>query len=210
MILFAVSIFLSAFLLFQLQPMIGKFILPWFGGTPAVWSTIMLFFQVLLTGGYTYAYWLVARIKPKQQSRLHISLIGFTVLLLILLSLIWKSPVTPDASWKPQNVSFPILDIFKLLIVSVGLPYFMLAANGPLMQAWFTRLFPERSYARLYALSNLGSLLGLLTYPIWIESSLPLHSQGWVWALGFMLFGLVTVSIAATAQSRPTLNLARP
>ena len=200
MILFAFSIFLSAFLLFQIQPMIGKFILPWFGGTPAVWSTLMLFFQVLLTGGYAYAYWLVERVTPRRQFILHTVLIALAVLILILLSVVWTSPITPDASWKPDDVNSPVLDIFRLLLVSVGLPYFILAANGPLMQAWFSRLFPERSYARLYALSNLGSLLGLLAYPILIESTLPLRSQGWTWALGFMVFGLLACWIAGAQR----------
>ena len=210
MILFAVSIFLSAFLLFQIQPMIGKFILPWFGGTPAVWSTVMLFFQILLTGGYAYAYWLIGRVKPKRQSIIHITLVASAFLLLILLSLLWQSPVTPDASLKPQDVSFPIVDIFKLLIVSVGLPYFILAANGPLIQAWFSRLFPERSYARLYALSNFGSLLGLLAYPALVEPTLPLRWQGWAWALGFVFFGLMAIWIAAQsgrATDRTQLEL---
>ena len=197
MFLFAISIFLSAFLLFQIQPMIGKFILPWFGGTPAVWSTVLVFFQMLLTGGYAYAYWLIERVEAKRQVIVHVSLITFAVLLLMSLSIIWESPVTPDSSWKPQNVSTPIPDIFKLLVASVGLPYFILAANGPLMQAWFSRLFPARSYARLYALSNLGSLLGLLAYPVLIEPSLPLRWQGRGWALGFMLFGLIAIRIAS-------------
>src|SRR5215216_1106585 len=115
MFLFVLSIFLSAFLLFQIQPMIGKFILPWFGGTPAVWSTVMLFFQVLLTGGYAYAYWLVGRVRAERQSRIHMTLIAGALLLLVSLSFVWTSPVTPDSSWKPQAVSSPILDIFKLL-----------------------------------------------------------------------------------------------
>src|SRR5687767_1314018 len=149
MLLFTVSIFLSAFLLFQIQPMIGKFILPWFGGTPAVWSTVMLFFQILLTGGYAYAYWLMERVEVKRQGIVHVSLIVFAIVLLFFDSILWSSPVTPDSSWKPQHVGAPIFDIFRLLTVSVGLPYFILAANGPLMQAWFSRLFPERSYARL-------------------------------------------------------------
>ena len=210
MILFVLSIFVSAFLLFQIQPMIGKFILPWFGGTPAVWSTVMLFFQVLLTGGYAYAYWLIGHIRPKRQAAVHIALIGFAFLILILLASVWKSPVTPDAGWKPQDVNSPVLDIFRLLAVSVGLPYFILAANGPLMQAWFTRLFPDRSYARLYALSNLGSLLGLLAYPILIEPSLSLRWQGWTWAVGFFFFGLIAAWIAFSAQNRPTANLVQP
>ncbi|HEX5837384.1 MAG TPA: hypothetical protein VFY26_06110, partial [Anaerolineales bacterium] len=169
MFLFAASIFLSAFLLFQIQPMIGKLLLPWFGGTPAVWSTVMLFFQVLLTGGYAYAAWLVKRMSYRRQSVIHIVLLGFAILLLFSLSFIWESPITPSPSWRPADVRSPVFDIFKLLFVSVGLPYFILAANGPLMQAWFSRLFPEVSYARLYALSNFGSLLGLLAYPIAVE-----------------------------------------
>jgi len=200
MFLFALSIFLSAFLLFQIQPMIGKFILPWFGGTPAVWSTAMLFFQILLTGGYAYAYWLIERVKPRRQFIVHISLIAFAFLILVMLSIIWESPVTPDPGWKPENARSPVFDIFKLLVISVGLPYFILAANGPLMQAWFSRMFPERTYARLYALSNLGSLLGLLAYPVLIEPSLPLRWQGWAWALGFFLFGGMAIRIAS--QSR--------
>src|SRR5687768_14706589 len=124
MILFAISIFLSAFLLFQIQPMIGKFILPWFGGTPAVWSTLMLFFQGLLTGGYAYAYWLIGRVRVQRQAVIHVALMTAALILLASLSFLWASPITPDASWKPQDVRSPILDIFELLIVSVGLPYF--------------------------------------------------------------------------------------
>src|SRR5512134_2365494 len=115
MFIFAISVFLSAFLLFQVQPMIGKFILPWFGGTPAVWSTVMLFFQVLLTGGYAYAYWLMDRKSGGRQSVIHLILIGVSLILLVALSFVWTSPITPDAGWKPQDASSPILDIFKLL-----------------------------------------------------------------------------------------------
>ena len=193
MILFSLSIFLSAFLLFQVQPMIAKFILPWFGGTPAVWSTAMLFFQIFLTGGYAYAYWLVKR--PKQ-GWIHIALLGMTVALLAALGLGWPSPVTPSADMRPTDVSFPIFHIFLLLTVSVGLPYFMLAANGPLMQAWFSRVFPERSYALLYALSNVGSLFGLLAYPLWVEPMLNLRQQGWAWAVGFVLFTLIAGTLS--------------
>jgi len=196
MFIFAISIFLSAFLLFQIQPMIGKFILPWFGGTPAVWSTTMLFFQVLLTGGYAYAYWLIGRVKSNRQSLIHIILSAFAILVLATLAFFWKSPITPPTSLKPADVSFPILDIFKLLIVSVGLPYFVLASNGPLMQAWFSRIFPQNSYARLYALSNLGSLLGLLAYPTLIEPNLSLKDQGWLWSIGFICFGILIIVIA--------------
>ena len=193
MILFSLGIFLSAFLLFQIQPMIGKFILPWFGGTPAVWSTSMLFFQLLLSGGYAYAYWLV---KRPRQGWIQITLLGTTIGLLALLGRVWSSPITPAASLRPADVSFPVFNIFLLLTVSVGLPYFVLASNGPLMQAWFSRVFPERSYARLYALSNVGSLLGLLAYPLLIEPTFTLRQQGWLWSGGFFLFALVAGALS--------------
>lgn len=197
MIFFVLSIFLSAFLLFQVQPMIGKFILPWFGGTPAVWSTAMLFFQVMLTGGYAYAYWLV---KQKRQGWIHMVLLGATLALLSALGLVWSSPITPSAAMRPSDASFPVFNILFLLLVSVGLPYFALAANGPLMQAWFSRAFPEKSYARLYALSNVGSLLGLLVYPVLVEPSLTLRGQGWAWTVGFILFALVAGALSYRAR----------
>jgi len=197
MLFFALSIFLSAFLLFQIQPMIGKFILPWFGGTPAVWSTAMLFFQVLLTGGYAYAYWLI---KRSRQGWIHIALLGMTLSLMTALGLGGASPITPSADMRPAVAGFPMFDIFLLLTVSVGLPYFVLAANGPLMQAWFSRIFPEQSYARLYALSNFGSLLGLLAYPILIEPSLTLLRQGWAWSGGFVFFALVAGILSYRAR----------
>jgi hypothetical protein len=196
MFLFAASIFLSAFLLFQIQPIMGKIILPWFGGTPAVWSTAMLFFQLLLTGGYVYAHWLIGHIRIQKQPIIHMALITMAIVLLILFSFVWTSPIIPDSSWSPQDVNSPILDIFKLLIVSIGLPYFILASNGSLMQAWYSRSFPEQTYTRLYALSNLGSLLGLITYPILIEPFLALRAQGWIWSVSFVLFGMLASWIA--------------
>jgi len=196
MFIFALSVFLSAFLLFQVQPMIGKFILPWFGGTPAVWSTAQLFFQVLLTGGYAYAYWLIRRVKSRRQSLIHMGLSVLALLVLAVLAFSWSSPVTPPATLKPIDVSSPVFDIFKLLLIAVGLPYFLLASNGPLMQAWFSHIFPQGSYARLYALSNVGSLLGLLAYPILIEPNFSLRNQGWLWSIGFVLFGLLILWIA--------------
>ena len=208
MVIFALSIFLSAFLLFQIQPMIGKFLLPWFGGTPAVWSTAMLFFQALLTGGYAYAYWLIGRIRADRQGKVHASLLGAASLFVLALGLFWPSPITPSAAWKPDiSAETPIPQLFLLLTVSVGLPYFMLASNGPLMQAWFSRLFPSQSYARLYSLSNIGSLLGLLAYPILTEPWLTLRAQGWSWALGFVLFALlvgwVALRVGRTQDAAP-------
>ncbi len=183
---FAVSIFISALLIFQVQPMIARYILPWFGGTPAVWSTVQMFFQVSLTGGYAYAAWLV---RPgKGRERLHLVLLGVSVAVMLLLGFIWKSPITPGAAWKPHAVDFPVWEIFKLLAISVGLPYFLLSSNSPLVQAWFHRAFPEKTTYRLYALSNIGSLLGLVTYPVMVEPYLTLAGQGWTWMLGYITY----------------------
>jgi len=127
-------------------------------------------------------------------------LLGVTLVLLIVLGFLWTSPITPSADMRPASVDFPVFHIFLLLSASVGLPYFVLAANSPLMQAWFSRLFPEQSYARLYALSNFGSLLGLLAYPILLEPSLTLNQQGWSWTGGFVLFVLVVGALSYRAR----------
>ena len=188
MIMYAASIFLSAFLVFQVQPIIARYILPWFGGTPAVWSTVMLFFQVLLTGGYAYAYWLMSRTR---QARLHLTLLSLSSAMLLLLMIVWPSPITPGPEWKPVGIDFPVLRIFLLLAISVGLPYFMLATNSPLQQAWFGRANPGTSPYWLYALSNIGSLLALLSYPFMIEPWLTLQQQGLLWSLGYVCFAVL-------------------
>jgi len=210
MLLYALCIFLSAFLLFQVQPMISRYILPFFGGTPAVWSTVQLFFQVFLTGGYAYAAWLVGRVPAKRQAWVHVAFLAVSLAALVGLGLAWPSPVTPDASWKPLNVDTPLQDIFKLLLVAVGLPYFLLATNSPLMQSWFNRSQPGRSPYWLYALSNSGSLLGLLAYPFVIEPNLTLRSQGWLWAGGYALFAGLAGYGALRARRTPQVTAAAP
>ncbi|NUQ00308.1 MAG: fused MFS/spermidine synthase [Armatimonadetes bacterium] len=182
MLAFAVTIFLSAFLLFQVQPLIGKFILPWFGGTPAVWTTCLLFFQVALLGGYAYAHLLASRLSSRAQGRLHIALLALAALAL---------PIIPSESWKPGGEENPLPLILGLLAVTVGAPYLILSATGPLLQGWFSRLHHGVSPYRLYALSNVGSLLALLTYPILFERLLRLKAQGWTWSIGFLVFGLL-------------------
>ena len=125
MLFYAITIFLSAFLLFQVQPMIGKMILPWFGGTAAVWATCLLFFQAALLAGYGYAHGIVKRLSPRKQWMLHSG-----VLLLCLAAL----PVIPDAGWKPLTPDAPAMRILALLAVTIGLPYFALSTTGPLIQ----------------------------------------------------------------------------
>jgi len=186
MIYYALTVFLSAFLLFQVQPLIGKYILPWFGGAPAVWSTLMLFFQVLLVGGQAYAYWLVGRLSTRKQGIVHLALLGTSLCLLLVTGLAWDSPITPGARWKPLGIETPMWQILKILAVSVGLPYFVLSTTNPLMQTWFNYDNPERSPYRLYALSNAGSLLGLVAYPFLLEPALPLRTQANLWTWGYV------------------------
>lgn len=199
---FALAIFLSAFLVFQVQPMIARVILPWFGGTPAVWSTVQMFFQVLLTGGYAYANWLAC--PGRRRESLHLVLLGVSLLALFVLGLLWKSPLMPDASWKPGGESAPVWQIVRLLAVSVGLPYFLLASNSPLIQAWFHRAFPGQTAYRLYALSNIGSLLGLVTYPVLVEPTLTLVWQGRAWALLYAVYaGLAGWGAVGALRTKP-------
>jgi len=194
--LYAISIFLSAFLLFQIQPMIGKILLPWFGGTPTVWSTILLFSQVVLTGGYAYAYWLLGKLHNRRQGIVHIVLLIASLFLLLATTLVWSAPLIPDASWRSQTIDFPIFDILRILVIAIGVPFLLLASNSTLVQAWFHRDNPTQSPYRLYALSNTGSLLALITYPILIEPYLTLTSQTYLWSLGYFIFALIAAFLA--------------
>lgn len=195
LVLFAATIFLSAYLLFQVQLIIAKFILPWFGGTPAVWTTCMLVFQVLLLAGYAYAH-LLQKVSFRQE-KLHLALVTVSVLLLAALTLVWKTPILPGAWWKPQVVQWPVWQIVKLLLVSIGLPFLVLSTTGPLLQRWFA--LSGTSPYRLYSVSNLGSMLGLLSYPFLVEPVLTLRVQAWVWSTGYVLFA---AGVLLCARSR--------
>jgi hypothetical protein len=179
MLPFALTIFTGAFLLFQVQPLIGKYILPWFGGGPGVWTTCLLFFQVLLLGGYAYAHISSTWLKPRQQAIVH------GVLLLVALVML---PITPSESWKAHVGGDPNVRILLLLMATIGLPYFVLSSTGPLMQQWFSQTNPGVSPYRLYALSNVGSLLALLSYPVFFEVRFPRHTQATMWSIGLAVF----------------------
>ena len=198
MLLYAATIFLSAFLLFQIQPMIAKMILPWFGGSASVWITAMLFFQSMLVGGYLYAHWSIRYLKPKTQATLHTVLLVFSLLLL---------PVTPSLAWKPAGNEDPILRILGLLFVSIGLPYFLLSTTSPLIQAWYARKHKAVLPYRLFGLSNLASLLGLLAYPVLVEPNVTLRRQSVGWSAAFGLFavlGSVTAFVSRHAADPDT------
>ena len=184
---FAATTLIGAFLVFQVQPIISKCVLPWFGGTPAVWTTCMLFFQMLLFGGYLYAHVLRTFFRPATQGAIHLVILGAAALML---------PIEPSDTWKPIGTEAPTLYLLKMLAAHVGLPYFVLSSTGPLVQAWLSyRDNSDRVY-RLYALSNAGSLVALLSYPFLVEPVLSVTNQSVVWSLLFCLFVLIQGAVA--------------
>ena len=192
MLLFASTIGLSAFLLFLVQPIIAKQILPWFGGTSAVWTTCMVFFQVLLLAGYAYAHFTTARLSARAQARLHIGL--------LLVSLAFL-PIIPSEALKPAGDEDAALAIIVLLAITIGLPYFLLSATGPLLQKWVAPRLPHTTVYRLFALSNFGSLIGLLAFPFAIEPFASSTMQSWVWSIGYAAFALTCAACAWQASA---------
>jgi hypothetical protein len=189
------TIFLSAFLLFQLQPMMGRFVLPWFGGGPAVWTTCMLFFQTALLAGYAYAHWLGSRRSAKLAGWTHIALLAGSAALL---------PITPNPGiWKPATTGNPAGHILLLLAAAAGAPYFLLSSTAPLLQRWFHGSRPGESPWRLYALSNAGSFLALLSYPFVIEPWLRLRTQANLWSALYIVFAALCAWIAWKTAATP-------
>ena len=196
MLVYALTIFVSAFLLFLVQPIIAKQILPWFGGSAAVWTTCMVFFQCVLFAGYAYADGVVRRLSLRRQVLLHIALLAISLISL---------PIVAAAGWKPTGAEDPSWRILGLLTVTIGLPYFLLSTTGPLVQAWFARGYPLSTVYRLYALSNLASLLALLAYPFAIEPWVTTAMQTWGWSACYLLFVLAcaVTGVLTLRQARP-------
>jgi hypothetical protein len=190
----ACTIFVSAFLLFQVEPVIAKLILPWFGGSAAVWTTCLLFFQITLLLGYLYAHWTTGRCRPRTQAWIHAGLLGLSLLAL---------PVVPGAGWRPGGGGNPILEILGLLAATVGLPYFMLSTTGPLVQAWTARRNPGAAPYRLYALSNIASMLALLSYPVLVEPFVPTRAQGRFWSWAYVAFAALALRTALGSLDAP-------
>jgi SAM-dependent methyltransferase len=191
MLLYASTSFLSAFLLFVVQPVIAKQILPWFGGAAAVWATCLVFFQSVLLLGYAYADWTARRLSPRGQAWLHVILLAVSLAAL---------PIVAADRWKPGPDSEPALLILGLLAATIGLPYLLLSATSPLVQAWFWRRYRHAAPYRLFALSNLASLLGLLCYPVLVEPTLALSTQSAAWSIGYAAFAVLC---GATALATP-------
>ena len=196
--LLAAATFLGAFLLFFLEPLIARFVLPWFGGSASVWTTCLLFFQICLLAGYAYAHALSRWLTVRAQIPVHAVLLAAAVLVL---------PIIPGPEWKPTPASAPVPHLLRLLTVCIGLPFLVLAATGPLLQTWFSRLRPGQSPYRLYALSNAGSLLALVSHPFLFEPWLSRTTQatGWGWAFGLFALTNLAVGFAVWRTGRATL-----
>jgi hypothetical protein len=193
-LLYAFTILLSAFLLFQVELIMGKFLLPRFGGGPSVWTTSMLVFQILLLAGYAYAAFCSARLTPRQQGITHICLLAVSGLIMAALAFTAGSTIFPG-NRPPQATEYPVWHISLLLLTSVGIQCILLSATGPLLQHWFSRSHSGSPY-RLYALSNLGSMLGLLGYPLVVERVMTLSAQARLWTAGYVLFSLGVIACA--------------
>ncbi len=190
--LYALAIFLNAFLLFQVQPLIGKFILPWFGGAAAVWTVCLLFFQVALLLGYLYAHILTRRAAPRWQARIHIGLLALSFLVL---------PILPRETWKSTGGGDPSWRILLLLTLTVGLPYFLLSSTSPLLQSWYARSRAGAVPYRLYALSNVGSMLALVSYPALIEPKLTGTHQAVLWSATYVVSAILCACVAFGANA---------
>src|SRR4051794_23652297 len=196
---FTLTILLSAALLFTVEPLVGKALLPLAGGTPAVWTTCLLFFQAALLAGYTYAHAL-ARLRPRVQALIHVPVI--TVALVSL-------PIVIKPDWFVE-INQPVLGLLAVLARTIGLPFFALATTAPLMQRWFAAVDPKRDPYPLYAASNAGSLFGLAAYPFVIEPALGLTAQGRWWTYGYLIFGLLVTLCARDVHRRAVPGPARP
>lgn len=194
----AATIFLSAFLLFLVQPILAKQILPWFGGAAIVWTLCMVFFQLVLLLGYAYAHWLARRTRGTRQAWIHLALLAASLAFL---------PMAPDAAWKPHGGDNPVVGILQLLFATVGLPYFLLSSTSPLVQSWFARAYPGSSPYRLFALSNLASMLALLGYPFVVEPWLANRTQSIAWSAGYALFVLLCGGLAWRSRELPALSV---
>jgi SAM-dependent methyltransferase len=187
----ALTILLSSFLLFLVQPILAKQILPWFGGSAGVWTVCLVFFQSVLVLGYAYAHLLTRRRVGARQFAIHIALLLASCLVL---------PIVPAAFWKQAHEAEPAARILGLLAATVGLPYFLLASTGPLLQKWLSSGSGSRALGpavyRLFALSNFGSLIGLLCYPFAIEPFISLHAQAWLWSSAYLVFVISSISYA--------------
>lgn len=198
--LYAITIFLGAFLLFGVQPLIGRFLLPWFGGTPEVWTTCMLFFQIFLLAGYAWSHLSIRFFSPRRQVLSQILLLAVAAVTL---------SVSPADWLKPSGTDNPVLKILIICTVCVGLPYFLLSTTGPLLQAWFTRQTGGQAPWRFYALGNAGSLLALICFPLVLEPHFTRALLARAWSAGFLIYAIL-YAVTAIFLWKDSHGLSRP
>jgi spermidine synthase len=193
--LFTLTLFVSAALLFLVQPLLARMVLPLLGGTPAVWNTCMVFFQALLLAGYAYSHAAPNWLGDRRHALLHLGVLALPFVVL---------PLALPNGWEPGKVP-PVLWLLGLLLVTAGLPFFVVATSGPLLQRWFagTGHTSARDPYFLYAASNLGSMLALLSYPVWVERVFSLGNQSWLWTAGYGLLVLLTAACATALFLAP-------
>ena len=200
--LYAVTVIVGACLLFLVQPLIAKIILPWFGGTSAVWSAALVFFQACVLGGYSYAHWLTTRISPQRQNLIHAVLLIASCLTM---------PILPSEALRPIGTGDPALQILLLLTLTVGLPALMLSSTSPLLQVWYMRRTGSEPPYWLFALSNAGSLLALLSFPLLLEPIFTARALAIGWSALFVVYAVLGVSLAylnsKQASTEPALQV---
>jgi hypothetical protein len=186
--LFTLTVLVSATLLFLVQPMFARMVLPLLGGSPAVWNTALVFYQLTLLAGYAYAHLLTGRLRPRVQAAIHVALVLAA----------FAMPIAVPRGWVPPTEHSPIGWMLALLAVGVGLPFFVVSTTGPLIQRWFSASTHRtaRDPYFLYAASNAGSMAGLLSYPLLIEPALTLPTQRALWTAGY---GVLAMLVAACA-----------
>jgi spermidine synthase len=205
-VLYAIAIFLSSSLLFLVEPMAGKRLLPLLGGSASVWMTCLVFFQTVLLAGYLCAHGIATRLRPRTQA------IIYSLLLLASLAQVVRS-LNPRLQ---ASTLHPVVSVLWLLTLLLGLPFLVLSATNPLLQAWYARgaarsadamkqSAPAAPY-RLFALSNFGSLLALLAYPTLVEPYFSLHAQTAAWSIGFLVFVLVCGAISLSSRNAVTVT----
>jgi hypothetical protein len=188
------TVLAGALLLFEVEPLIAKAILPWFGGSAQVWTTCLLFFQAALLAGYFYAHVMTTRVAPAWQWRIHAVLLAISLVFL---------PIIPAEHWKPVGGEDPLVLILGLLTTTIGLPFVLLSATSPLIQAWLARPVDGAVSPpyRLFALSNLGSMVALLAYPVVVEPLVPGHLQAVAWSVLYAGFAVLCSATAFRYRS---------
>ncbi|MFL6575852.1 MAG: hypothetical protein ACJ8MR_04510, partial [Povalibacter sp.] len=193
MAIYAATVVLSACLLFLIQPLITKIIFPWFGGASSVWIVALMFFQVCLLGGYSYAHWLTSRASPKRQMLIHA---------VVLIAACLTLPISPADAWRPQDSANPAAQILILLAANVGLPCLALSATSPLLQVWYVRERGTSIPLWLFAVSNFGSLAALLSFPLLFEPLFDTKALDFVWSIGFALFAAMCIYVSLRQRLR--------